>query len=47
MDPLHSMREQLRKVAHPGLGRDAANASHSVNDLRKLTGMEAYAPSAT
>jgi D-sedoheptulose 7-phosphate isomerase len=27
-----------------GVGGSAANASHAVNDFRKLTGMEAYAP---
>ena len=28
-----------------GVGGSAANASHAVNDFRKLAGMEAYAPS--
>jgi D-sedoheptulose 7-phosphate isomerase len=28
-----------------GVGGSAANASHAVNDLRKLCGIEAYAPS--
>lgn len=28
-----------------GVGGSAANASHAVNDFRKLTGLEAYAPS--
>lgn len=28
-----------------GVGGSAANASHAVNDLRKLCGVEAYAPS--
>src|ERR1700675_3589748 len=27
-----------------GVGGSAANASHAVNDFRKLAGMEAYAP---
>jgi len=27
-----------------GVGGSAANASHAVNDFRKITGMEAYAP---
>src|SRR4051812_20951953 len=27
-----------------GVGGSAANASHAVNDFRKLTGIEAYAP---
>lgn len=27
-----------------GIGGSAANASHAVNDFRKLTGMECYAP---
>ena len=27
-----------------GVGGSSANASHAVNDFRKLTGMEAYAP---
>ena len=27
-----------------GVGGSAANASHAVNDFRKIAGMEAYAP---
>ena len=27
-----------------GVGGSAANASHAVNDFRKICGMEAYAP---
>ena len=27
-----------------GAGGSAANASHAVNDFRKIAGMEAYAP---
>src|SRR5690349_793587 len=27
-----------------GVGGSAANASHAVNDFRKITGIEAYAP---
>ena len=27
-----------------GVGGGAANASHAVNDFRKITGIEAYAP---
>lgn len=37
-------REQGGRVFVLGVGGSAANAGHLVNDLRKLTGIEAYAP---
>src|SRR5207249_10773092 len=41
---LATVRERGGRLFIPGVGGSAANASHSVNDFRKLTGMEAYAP---
>lgn len=37
-------REQGGRVFVLGVGGSAANSGHLVNDLRKLTGIEAYAP---
>jgi D-sedoheptulose 7-phosphate isomerase len=37
-------REQGGRLFILGVGGSAANASHAVNDFRKLAGMEAYAP---
>jgi D-sedoheptulose 7-phosphate isomerase len=37
-------RERSGRVFVLGVGGSAANASHLVNDLRKLCGIEAYAP---
>jgi D-sedoheptulose 7-phosphate isomerase len=31
-------------LVHPGVGGSAGNASHAVNDFRKITRVEAYAP---
>src|SRR4051812_19710863 len=41
---LASVRERGGRLFILGVGGSAANASHAVNDFRKLTGMEAYAP---
>ena len=41
---LASVRERSGRVFVLGVGGGAANASHAVNDLRKLCGIEAYAP---
>lgn len=37
-------REQAGRLFVLGVGGSAANASHAVNDFRKIVGMEAYAP---
>jgi D-sedoheptulose 7-phosphate isomerase len=41
---LRQARERQGRVFVLGVGGSAANASHLVNDLRKLCGIEAYAP---
>ncbi|HKY40487.1 MAG TPA: SIS domain-containing protein [Polyangiaceae bacterium] len=41
---LGQARERQGRVFVLGVGGSAANASHLVNDLRKLCGIEAYAP---
>jgi D-sedoheptulose 7-phosphate isomerase len=41
---LVQVRERAGRVFVLGVGGSAANASHFVNDLRKLCGIEAYAP---
>lgn len=41
---LVSLRERKGRLFVIGLGGSAANASHAVNDFRKLCGIEAYAP---
>lgn len=41
---LASVRERGGRLFILGVGGSAANASHAVNDFRKLAGMEAYAP---
>ena len=38
------MRAQQGRLFILGVGGSAANASHAVNDFRKITGIEAYAP---
>jgi D-sedoheptulose 7-phosphate isomerase len=38
------VRERSGRLFILGVGGSAANASHAVNDFRKLTGMEAYCP---
>lgn len=41
---LHQVRERGGRLFILGVGGSAANASHAVNDFRKLCGFEAYAP---
>ena len=41
---LVALRERKGRLFVIGLGGSAANASHAVNDFRKLCGIEAYAP---
>lgn len=41
---LKSVKEEKGRVFFLGVGGSAANASHAVNDFRKLAGIEAYAP---
>src|SRR4030095_13965208 len=38
------VRERSGRLFVIGVGGSAANASHAVNDFRKLAGIEAYAP---
>ena len=42
---LAEVREAGGRVFFLGVGGGAANASHAVNDFRKIAGMECYAPS--
>jgi D-sedoheptulose 7-phosphate isomerase len=44
VDVLVQTREQGGRLFILGVGGSAANASHAVNDFRKIVGMEAYAP---
>ena len=44
VDALASTRTRGGRLFILGVGGSAANASHAVNDFRKLVGMEAYAP---
>ena len=48
LDPPPSLREEVRRRGGRlfilGVGGSAANASHAVNDFRKIAGIEAYAP---
>jgi D-sedoheptulose 7-phosphate isomerase len=41
---LRALRERGGRLFILGVGGSAANASHAVNDFRKLCGIEAYAP---
>ena len=43
-DALADVRRRSGRLFILGVGGSAANASHAVNDFRKLTGIEAYAP---
>jgi len=43
-DLLHSTRAAGGRLFILGVGGSAANASHAVNDFRKIGGFEAYAP---
>ena len=44
VDELVTLRERGGRLFLIGVGGSAANASHAVNDFRKLAGIEAYAP---
>ncbi len=41
---LVKVREQKGRLFILGVGGSAGNASHAVNDFRKITGIESYAP---
>jgi hypothetical protein len=41
---LVALRERNGRLFFLGVGGSAANASHAVNDFRKLAGIEAYTP---
>lgn len=41
---LSKLRENSGRLFIIGVGGSAANCSHAVNDFRKITGIEAYAP---
>jgi D-sedoheptulose 7-phosphate isomerase len=43
-DKLAEVRERGGRLFILGVGGSAANASHAVNDFRKICGFEAYAP---
>ncbi len=43
-DELRRVRERGGRLFILGVGGSAANASHAVNDFRKICGFEAYAP---
>ena len=43
-DELAKVRERGGRLFILGVGGSAANASHAVNDFRKICGLEAYAP---
>ena len=44
IETLDQMRQQNGRLFILGVGGSAANASHAVNDFRKLCDIEAYAP---
>lgn len=44
VDLLADIRERGGRLFILGVGGSAANASHAVNDFRKIAGMECYAP---
>jgi D-sedoheptulose 7-phosphate isomerase len=44
VDGLAAVRERGGRLFILGVGGSAANASHAVNDFRKICGFEAYAP---
>jgi D-sedoheptulose 7-phosphate isomerase len=43
-DLLRNVRERGGRLFFLGVGGSAANASHAVNDFRKIAGLECYAP---
>ena len=45
VNELAAVRERGGRLFILGVGGSAANASHAVNDFRKICGFEAYAPS--
>src|SRR6266404_2617471 len=45
VDELARVRERGGRLFILGVGGSAANASHAVNDFRKICGLECYAPS--
>lgn len=44
VDELARVRERSGRLFILGVGGSAANASHAVNDFRKICGLECYAP---
>lgn len=44
IDILKALKEKEGRLFIIGVGGSAANASHAVNDFRKITGIESYAP---
>jgi D-sedoheptulose 7-phosphate isomerase len=44
VDRLYDLRESGGRLFILGVGGSAANASHAVNDFRKICGIECYAP---
>jgi D-sedoheptulose 7-phosphate isomerase len=44
IDELVTVRERGGRVFFLGVGGSAGNASHAVNDFRKIAGIESYAP---
>ena len=44
VDELAAVRDRSGRLFILGVGGSAANASHAVNDFRKICGFEAYAP---
>jgi len=44
VDTLAALRERRGRLFILGVGGSAGNASHAVNDFRKISGIEAYAP---
>src|SRR6267143_6512866 len=44
VDLLAAVRERGGRLFVLGVGGSAANASHAVNDFRKIAGLECYAP---
>src|ERR1700736_2323529 len=44
VDLLADVRSRGGRVFFLGVGGSAANASHAVNDFRKIVGIESYAP---
>lgn len=44
VDELAAVRERGGRLFILGVGGSAANASHAINDFRKICGFEAYAP---